>query len=130
MGRADTNSPATDHARMLRSASKIVSTKATEIVVLDAKPYRLDKTLSDYKGRDPLIHDNRCDQLVTCLLDLIEVPDEPPPSALRKSARLLRGVAGTIASQYKLDTIFRAPAYRILVAAAMEHAKEQGYIAA
>lgn len=65
-----------------------ISDPEHQVVVLDAKPYRLDKLLSDYKGRDPLVHHNRCDELVTCLLDLF-VSDTtgallPSASDLRK----------------------------------------------
>ena len=31
-----------------------------EVFVLDSIPYRIDRTLSDYKGRDPIVHGERC----------------------------------------------------------------------
>lgn len=98
-----------------------------EIVVLEAKPFRLDKTLSDYKGRDPLIHHRRCDDLVSCILDLYEVPDEPSPEALRTAAALIRRSAREIRKEYR-QPIHRAAAFRALVAAATEHATKSGYI--
>ena len=97
---------------------------------MDSIPYRLDKTLSDYKGRDPLIHHNRCDTLVTCLLDLFVVPDEPEPAALRSATKLLRKSAREIAHGYHTDTVFRAAPFRALIAAATEIAQERGFIAA
>ena len=41
-----------------------------DVFVMDAKPYRIDRTLSDYKGRDPLLHSGTCDGMQTCLLDV------------------------------------------------------------
>lgn len=99
-----------------------------QVVVLDAKPYQLDKNLSDYKGRDPLIHHGRCDDLITCLLDLFETPEEPLPGDLRQSAKILRRSAREIARKYRTDLIFRAAAFRALVVAAAAHAVERGYI--
>lgn len=98
-----------------------------EVVVLDTVPYRLDRTLSDYKGRDPLIHHGRCDDLVGCVLDLYAVADEPSPEALRRAAKLLRRSALEICRQYG-PSIFRAAPYRALVEAATEHALERGFI--
>jgi len=54
--------------------------------VLDTIPYRLDRTLSDYKGRDPLIHHQRVDSLIDCMADVFQVVHEPTPSALKAEA--------------------------------------------
>lgn len=107
-----------------------LSGQAHQVVVMDSVAYRLDKTLSDYKGRDPLIHHNKCDNLVTCLLDLFAVPNEPEPAALRSATRLLRKSARGIATKYRTATVFRAAPFRALTAAAMEIAQEQGFITA
>lgn len=102
-----------------------------EIVVLDSKPYRLDKTLSDYKGRDPLIHHNRCDELVTCLLDLF-VSTQPLPSAsqLRQANRLLRSTVKELKSELGIESIFRRSAYKTLVSAATAIGERRGFIRA
>jgi len=99
-----------------------------EIVVLDSVDYRLDRTLSDYKGRDPWIHYNRCDDLVTCLLDVFEVANPPAPSALRSAARFLRRSTHQITKQYRTPTIFRAAPFRALVSAATDLAQGRGFI--
>ena len=101
-----------------------------DVVVLDAVPRRLAKILSDYNGRDPLIHNNRCDDLVSCVLDLYEVANQPDPDDLRKAARLLRREAPQIAERYRRPTVFFASPFRALVAAATEHAVAEGYIPA
>lgn len=109
-----------------------ISDPEHQVVVLDAKPYRLDKLLSDYKGRDPLIHHNRCDDLVTCLLDLLvsDVAETPLPSVsdLRKYTKLLRASARRIRREMRIETIFRPAAYRALMAASTELAQTEGLI--
>lgn len=105
-----------------------VQSSEYEVVVMEAKPYRLDKHLSDYKGRDPLIHNNRCDDLVACLLDLYSVPGEPSPRELRESAKLIRRAARESVEKYRRDTIFYPALFRTLVASAYQHAVDRGYI--
>lgn len=107
-----------------------LSGREHQVVVMDSVAHRLDRTLSDYKGRDPLIHDNKCDHLVTCLLDLFVAPSEPEPSALRSATRLLRKSAREITTRYKTATVFHAAPFRALTAAAAEIAQEQGFITA
>lgn len=105
-----------------------LSAGSHEVVVFDSVDYRLDRTLSDYKGRDPGIHHNRSDELVTCLLDVFEVPNAPAPSSLRSAAKLLRQSAQQISRQYHRPTIFHAAPFRALVAAATDLAQERGFI--
>lgn len=97
-----------------------------EIVVLDRVRYRLDKTLSDYKGRDPLIYTN-LDELVDAIADVFQLAAEPAPDVLKREARFLRKAARLIADSYG-GTIFRRAAYRALVAASTRRAKAQGLI--
>jgi hypothetical protein len=100
---------------------------AHDVVVLDSKPYRLDRTISDYKGRDPLIHHNRVDDLVNCIADVFQVAQEPAPQVLKAEARFLRRSAREIATLYG-GTIFRPAAFRALIAASAERARQQGFI--
>jgi hypothetical protein len=102
--------------------------EAHEVVVLDSVPYRLDRTLSDYKGRDPLIYHDRLDGIVECISDLFQVAHEPTPGVLKAEARILRRSAREIAKQYG-GTLFRPSAFRALVAASTDRAKSQGLIA-
>lgn len=108
-----------------------LDSKSHEILVLEAKPYRLDRTLSDYKGRDPLIHHNRCGDLVTCLLDIFVSEDPlPTPPALRNFAKILRATARVIKREHGTPDIFRAAPYRAIVSAATHLAVTEGFIAA
>jgi hypothetical protein len=100
-----------------------------EVIVLDSKDWRLDRTLSDYKGRDPLIHNNRCDELITCLLDVVTAPQIPDPADLRRSAATLRRTTAIIKRRLRAKTVFRASAFRAIGEAATEIAVEAGYIA-
>ncbi|HEU4886596.1 MAG TPA: hypothetical protein VFV49_01835 [Thermoanaerobaculia bacterium] len=83
----------------LAAALKIADPNAYEVLVLESRPYRLDKTLSDYKGRDPLIHHGTSDGMIACLLDafVTEVPDAA--KEFRAAARLLRKSAGLLKRQ-------------------------------
>lgn len=111
------------------ACSLAMSGEAHDVVVLDSEEHRLDTVLSDYKGRQPLIHHGRCDQLVACLLDLFEVPEEPAPAELRSATRVLRSTARRIVESYRTPTIFRPAPFRALIAAATELAAERGFIA-
>jgi hypothetical protein len=106
----------------------VLSGHAHDIVVLDSVPERLDTTLSDCKGREILVHHGRCDQLVACLLDLFDVPDEPEPEALRSMARALRRSAGEIVAGYRTGSLYRPAPFRSLIAAATELAAARGFI--
>lgn len=98
-----------------------------DVVVLDTVPYRLDRTLSDYKGRDPLIYHRRVDSLIDCIADVFQIAHEPTPNVLKAEARILRKSAREIARQYG-GTVFRPAAFRALVAAATNRARSQGLI--
>jgi hypothetical protein len=51
---------------------------AHDLHVLEAIPYRLDKTLSDFKGRDPLIHRNTARGMILRVLDAFGRADSNP----------------------------------------------------
>src|SRR5437763_1236726 len=74
----------------LACAIQNASPTAYEIIVMDAKPYRLDRTLSDYKGRDPLIHGGTCDGLQACLLDAFRTDAADSVVTFQKAAKALR----------------------------------------
>jgi hypothetical protein len=99
------------------------------IIVLDAKPRRLDRTLSDYKACDPLIHNNKCDDMIACLLDVFDIDNPPQSSQLRTSTKLLRSVAHELKREMGIDNLFRPNAYRSLVKTALVIAEQQGFLA-
>ncbi len=99
-----------------------------EIVVLDSVRHRLLQTLSDYRGPDPSIHQNRCVDLISCLLDVFQVDDEPSPSDMRAEGRYFRKLARVIARTYRRPTIFHRAAFLVFIAAATQRAQDQGFI--
>ena len=110
----------------LACALKLSEPASYEIFVLDAQSYRIDRTLSDYKGRDPLIHHGTSQGMIACLLDTFvtdtsEREFRSATAALRKSIRLLKRNA-------KAKSLFRPALFRLLVAAATDIARERGFI--
>jgi|ERR1051325_5075303 hypothetical protein len=112
----------------LASAVKASSNHHYEIFVLDRRDYRLDVTLSDYKGRDPLIHHGTCGGMVACLLDIFTSDSADDPREFRAATRLLRRSAEVMKRDLRAKSIFRASLFRRLIAAAGEIAVEKGFI--
>jgi hypothetical protein len=111
----------------LASAIKHLYPDDYEIFVLDSRSYRIDRTLSDYKGRDPLIHQGTCDGMVTCLLDTFQ-SDTYDAVDVRDAAKELRKSARVIKRRLKATSIFRPSAFRLLVGAAAQIATERRFI--
>lgn len=109
--------------------SLMSSPRSHDVFVMDAKPYRMDRTLSDYKGRDPLIHHNRCDDLVAAVLDVFQARHLPRVAELRSSARILRQTSRALKQEFKAETVFRPAIFRLIVAAATAIALERDFIA-
>jgi hypothetical protein len=107
---------------------KLTTPSMYEVFVLDAVDYRLDRILSDYKGRDPLIHRNSCDGMVRCLLDAFEPKVSNAASEFRRAARLLRSSAESIKTELRTKSLFGAAAFRRLVSTATAIAIERGFI--
>jgi hypothetical protein len=101
-------------------ALKLLHPLDYEIFVLDAPPYRLDKTLSDYKGRDPLIHHGTSDGLLACLLDAFVSADTPSATDIRRALRVLNDAAARLKDEVNSKTIFRASLFHSLLKAATE----------
>jgi len=101
-------------------ALKLLHPHDYEIFVLDATAYRLDRTLSDYKGRDPLIHHGTSDGLLACLFDAFISTDAPSPSDVRRALNVLDRIAASIKREVKSDTLFRPSLFRALVIAATD----------
>ncbi len=101
-----------------------------EVFVLDSQPYRIDRILSDYKGRDPLIHRGTCDGVVAALLDTFKTDIEGAPGEFRSAARALRRSAQRLKRDMRAESIFRPALFRLLVAAATRIAIEREFIKA
>jgi hypothetical protein len=112
----------------LASAIKIANPNQYEIFVLDARAYRLDRILSDYKGRDPLIHGGTCDGLVACLLDTFETEIGGAAVEIRRAARELRRSAKAMKNQLMSSSLFRPLLFRQLLATATEIGIDRGFV--
>jgi hypothetical protein len=109
-------------------ALKLLHPLDYEVFVLDTTLYRLDKTLSDYKGRDPLIHHGTIDGLLVCLLDAFVSADAPSATDIRVALRVLSDVAVQLKDEVKSSTLFRASLFHSLLRAATEIAIQFGFI--
>ncbi|MBZ5554720.1 MAG: hypothetical protein LAO21_18540 [Acidobacteriia bacterium] len=112
----------------LACSLKLQRPRQYEIFVLEAKPYRIDRTLSDYKGRDPLVHGGTCDGMLACLLDTFETDLENAAIEFRKMLRILRKSVALMRYQVKSESLFRPSLFRLLIAAATEIAIERRLI--
>ena len=101
-------------------ALKLLHPLDYEVFVLDAAPYRLDKALSDYKGRDPLIHHGSTDGLLACLLDAFVSTDTPSATDFRHALTVLINVATRIKHEVNSKTVFRASMFHSLLRAATD----------
>lgn len=112
----------------LACALKVADPTAYEVFVLDSRPYRIDKALSDYKGRDPLIHHGTSDGMVACLLDTFasDIPDAA--AEFRQAARVLRKSAQLMKRDMKAASLFRPALFRLVGAAATDIAIDRGFI--
>jgi len=112
----------------LACSLKVTNPDAYEVFVLESRPYRIDKTLSDYKGRDPLIHGGTCDGMVACLLDTFVVDVPNAATEFRRAARELRKSAQLLKQQMKANSLFRPALFRLVVAAATDIAIARRFI--
>jgi len=92
-------------------------------VVLEARPHRLQRSLSDLNGTDPYCHRNRPAGLLLCLAHaLIRVADEPSADQLHAVHRVVRLAARDIRRRY--GTLYGARAFTELAYAATNAARE------
>ena len=112
----------------LACALKLEYATNYDVFVLDSVEYRLDKTLSDYKGRDPLIHHGTSNGMLACLLDTFQTGIVNAPAEFRRAVRLLQKSANLMKIDLKAKSLFRPSLFRRLVAAATEIAIERQFI--
>lgn len=112
----------------LACALKLQHPTDYEVFVLDAIPYRIDRTLSDYKGRDPLMHGGTCNGMLTGLLDTFQTDIHDAAREFRRAALVLRKSATLMKHQVNSTSLFRPLLFRLLVAAATRIAIERSFI--
>lgn len=112
----------------LAAALKLAAPRRYEIFIMDTVDHRLDRTLSDYKGRDPLIHHGTPDGMLACLLDTFESDVDDPMTEFRRASRLLRKSADLMKRNMRVASLFRPSLFRRLVTAATKIAIEREFI--
>jgi hypothetical protein len=112
----------------LACSLKLTQPELYEVFVMDATAFRTDLTLSDYKGRDPLIHNGTCEGVISALIDTFQT--EIDAAAISGAARLLRKSARLMKANQKVSSAFRPSVFRGVVAAATRIAVERGFIVA
>jgi hypothetical protein len=100
------------------------------LLVFDARPFRIDRTLSDYKGRDPFIHHNRVAGIINCLGDAFGTRATHSAIEIRRALFPLRRSATSLKHDSKADSLFRPALFRSLVETAIDIAIQRGFIPA
>ncbi len=112
----------------LACALKLMHPMEYDVFVLDGRPFRTDRTLSDYKGRDPLIHNGTNDGMLACLLDIFTPANRDAVPEFRDAAKELRKSAETLKRDLRSPSLFRPAIFRMLVNLATEIAIKRGFI--
>ena len=100
-----------------------------DYVIFDSEAYRLDKLLSDIKGRDSYIHNGKMFGAVQCVLDVLSRPEgQPEVKRVYRMAVDLWQVAKEIKNNNRSNTIFNRTAFNTLVSAGVEIAVTRGFI--
>lgn len=104
---------------------------AHDVVVLEAKPHRLDRTLSDLKKIDHHAHERKPQVLVSCVLDILgDTGGAPDPVAVVALYRRLARVTARIKRRYGRSTVYYAAVYRAVLSAGTAFAQEAGFTSA
>lgn len=98
------------------------------IIVLEQKPYRIQKTLSDYNGRDPIIHNGSRERLILGVLDAFDTENPPRPRVARRILRLLIAATREIKKEFGVQMIFSKSVFKEVVATATFLALSEGVI--
>lgn len=112
----------------LACALKLTSPTDYDIFVLDKQAFRADRTLSDYKGRDPLIHSGTSDGMLACLLDIFTPVAGHSVASMRDAVKELRSSVKNMKSDLNTASLFRPAAFRMLINIATEIAIRRGFI--
>ncbi len=109
-------------------ALKLTAPHEYDVFVLDGRPFRTDRTLSDYKGRDPLIHNGTSDGMLACVLDMFTPGTSFTAATFRDALKELRKSADESKGDLRMASVFRPAAFRILLSLASEIAIKRGFI--
>ncbi len=86
-------------------------------IVLESKPYRLHKSLSDLNGYDHFVHNGTVAGVFRALLDAFDKPDVSI-AEMKQIYGKLRQFGAELQTTYRLDSLFQPSAFRRLAIAA------------
>jgi hypothetical protein len=85
-------------------------------VLLEKEAFRLDRTLSDIKGRDPLIHRGTPVGVITCVLDVLgSRSGDPTPQEIQVFWKHLWKYACDLKTAYSRDSLFHRALFNELI---------------
>ena len=103
--------------------------KLHSYIIMEKEPYRLDRTLSDIKSCDPLIHHDNPRLIISGVLDVLgSNTNNPDPIEVYNVAKTLWGIAEELKRKYGMATIFSRSIFTGLVAAGLKLSLAVGYI--
>ena len=95
--------------------------------LFEARPFRVQQTVSDLGGTDAYIHGNRSRGLLVALGDaLVRAAREPTLDELDRTYRFLRERATGVRRTY--GSLFGARAFQVLVVAATDFVAREGHV--
>jgi hypothetical protein len=99
-------------------------------VLLEREPYRLDKTLSDIKGRDPYVYGRSPRRLIGCVLDALRREDNrsPDPRAVQAVANELTVECRRIKRKFYSSHPFTGSIFKELVLTSTVFATDIGLL--
>ncbi len=112
----------------LACSLKLAAPQQYDVIVLDSEAHRMDRRLSDFKGRDLFIHHGTCDGMIEAILDAFQ-SQRADASALRRAARDFRRYARKIKRDFRAKTLFHPHLFQHLVKAASKIAADRGFLA-
>ena len=99
-------------------------------LLLEKVPHRIDRTLSDMRGRDAYIHDGKPLGVIEAVLDALgSAPRQPSPADVYLLWRRLMKASRALKSGHRAKTLYRGTIFKELVGAAVLNAVDQGLIA-
>ena len=97
--------------------------------IMENEHYRLDRTLSDLKGQDPLIHHNNPKRIVSGVISALRSKSQNPnPKEVYNNFKTLLSVAEKLKRDYGESTIFSRAIFIDLVEAGARLAMASGHI--
>jgi hypothetical protein len=92
-------------------------TRRHEFLVLEKRPHRLEKHLSDLNGIDPKIHGGTVRGAICAVLDVLKKPDgNPSADEVIRLDRVLMKLVPVLKKRHRTDELFNPRIYGELVA--------------